>query len=613
MTRTLFPLCLTAALAAQDHVISLGHSAQSGNNAQSHPAARVKDNDLDGFASVPAELKAFLSRCYTTRNYSASEPYPKCFYTDVRYALENGEPAFYFSESEEGRIVRGVDANHDGVLQDTEVTEFYFFGARFAPDSVAVWRDAANNRTIVYVAMDATASGATQRGLWRMIDQNGDGDALDAGEAAPFVQAGMALTVPGTSGPVTIASDDFEYVRVTSAGKVIAYQAGADVPPGTLGNFPPLAGDAFCWFSFTDNNGTAVPAVFLNPTTLNNIPQFPEFQNGTFPSSDMPGNNPLNRCNQLRFVDVVARGGPSGEDVFFVTMKRQTNRGGDANINGVVVSGLVYRAVDTNQNGLIDSGEMAPWCNITNAPVGALQPVSFINQANSLPVLQFSTDIYAVSAAANGSFSLIYDNSALKAIVTMRDADNSGVIDQGEVNMVYYSAQIGGSFTPPFHASFGPFVMGLASLPDGLLPGPFPVGVTAIGDGCAYQSQDLRPVMETWRGVPQVGNSQFVVGAIRTLFGSANFFVADANTAPSPVSLAPLGFAAGCFSYLQNPITVGFVPGDPVGRAFLPLPIPPNGALAGTVLHFQGVTLNTAAVGVLPFFTTNALRVTVQP
>jgi hypothetical protein len=327
----------------------------------------------------------------------------------------------------------------------------------------------------------------------------------------------------------------------------------------------------------------------------------------------MPGNNPLNRCNQLRFVDVVPGGGPAGQDVFFVTMKRQQNRGGDANINGVIVSGLVYRAVDSNSNGRIDSGEMAPWCNITGTAVGALQAVGFVNQANSLPVTQITSDIYAASAATDGSFSFIYDNSALKAIVTMRDADNSGVIDQGEANMVYYSAQIGGSFTPPYHASFGPFVMGLQSLPDGLLPGPFPVGVTPIGEGCAYAAQDMRPVMETWRGAPQVGNSQFVVGAIRTLVGSANFFVADPNVAPGPISLSPLGFAAGCFSYLLNPITVGFVAGDPAGRAFLPLPIPANAALAGTVLHFQDVTLNPAAVGVLPFFTTNALRIQVQP
>ena len=138
---------------------------------------------------MPTELTPFLSRCYTTRNYSASEPYPKCFYTDVRYAIENGEPVFYFSESEEGRIVRGADANHDGVLQDPEVTEFYMFGTRFAPDCIGAWRDSANNRTIVYVGMDATVSGQTLRGIWRLIDLNGDGDASDVGEAAPFVHA----------------------------------------------------------------------------------------------------------------------------------------------------------------------------------------------------------------------------------------------------------------------------------------------------------------------------------------------------------------------------------------------------------------------------------------
>lgn len=609
MQRTLACAALAAAVSAQDHVITLGHSAQSGNNQQSFPAARVKDANFDGSVTVPTELTAFLSRCYTTRNYSATEPYPKCFYTDVRYAIEGGEPVFYFSESEEGRVVRGADANHDGVLQDAEVTEFYMFGARFAPDCIGVWRDTANNRTIVYVGMDATVSGQTQRGIWRMIDQNGDGDALDVGEAAPFVQAGMNLTVAGTGGPVAISSDDFENLRVLPNGKVIAFQAGADVASPF-----PATGDRFCWFGFTDNNGTAVPEVFFNPTALNGIVQYPDFANGTFPTFDQPGNAVTTRHNPARFLDVAVGAGPTGENVYFLSMKRQQNRGGDVNINGVSVSGLIYRAVDGNRNDQIDAGELQLWANLSGTAVaGTTVPVvAWTDMSNGLPVTQLANEVYAASAANDGSYSFIYD-STLKAIVTVKDVDNNGQIDQGEANMTYYSARVNGSYTSPYHASFGPFVMGLQSIPDGLVPGPLGVGVTSIGDGCTMPAKGLRAVMDAFGGLPRIGTTTFQVGALRNLPLVPAFVLADFAPAPTPLNLGIFGLSPQCFSYLGSPTTVGFVLSDNLGRALQPINIPNNSTLIGGSLVFQMACFDPLNPAVAPYYTTNALQVTVQP
>ena len=45
------------------------------------------------------------------------------------------------------------------------------------------------------------------------------------------------------------------------------------------------------------------------------------------------------------------------------------------------------------------------------------------------------------------------------------------------------------------------------------------------------------------------------------------FVVADFNLAPAPVPLGPLGLAADCFGYLQNPTSIGFAPADAKGRA----------------------------------------------
>ncbi|MBK8097184.1 MAG: hypothetical protein IPK26_08755 [Planctomycetes bacterium] len=609
MQRTLACAALVAAVSAQDHVITLGHSAQSGNNLQSFPAARVKDANFDGNVTVPTELTAFLSRCYTTRNYSATEPYPKCFYTDVRYAIENGEPVFYFSESEEGRIVRGADANHDGVLQDTEVTEFYMFGTRFAPDCIGAWRDRVNNRTIVYVGMDATVSGQTQRGIWRMIDLNGDGDASDVGEAAPFVQAGMNLTVAGTGGPVPITSDDFENLRVLPNGKVIAFQAGADV----AAPYTPT-GDRFAWLGFTDNNGTAVPEVFFNGTALNGFAQYPDFANSTFPTFDIAGNAVGTRHFAARFLDVAAGAGPNGENVYFLSMKRQQNRGGDTNINGTSVSGLIYRAVDANRNDQIDAGELQLFANLSGSAVpGTTVPVvTWIDQSNGVPVAQVASDVYAASAADDGSYSFIYDVT-LKAIVTVKDADANGRIDQGEANMTYYSARIGGLYTAPYHTTFGPFVMGLQSIPDGLIPGPLATGVSSIGDGCTMPAKGLRAVMDAFGGLPRIGTTTFQVGALRNLPLVPAFVLADFAPAPTPLNLSIFGLSPQCFSYLGTPTTVGFVLADNIGRALQPINIPNNNALIGGSLVFQMACFDPLNPAVAPYYTTNALQVTVQP
>ena len=64
---------------------------------------------------MPTELHTFLSTCYHTTAGT-------CFMTDVRAVVTNGEYEFFFTDSEQGRVVRGVDANHNGVLDRGEDT-----------------------------------------------------------------------------------------------------------------------------------------------------------------------------------------------------------------------------------------------------------------------------------------------------------------------------------------------------------------------------------------------------------------------------------------------------------------------------------------------------------
>ncbi|MEY3160885.1 MAG: hypothetical protein RIT25_876, partial [Planctomycetota bacterium] len=90
------------------------------------------------------------------------------------------------------------------------------------------------------------------------------------------------------------------------------------------------------------------------------------------------------------------------------------------------------------------------------------------------------------------------------------------------------------------------------------------------------------------------------------------FVLAAFNALAAPQDLTPLGLP-GCFNYLVNPQTVGFVLGDSLGRALQPVSIPNNPALAGLSVVFQVAVADGANQARVPFYTTNALQVTIQP
>jgi hypothetical protein len=601
---------VAAAAAAQDHYIPLGFASAAGPPAASYSVMRAKDQNQDGRIQN-SELSAFLTTCFHTSGGT-------CFMTDAQAVVENGEVAFYFTDSEQGRVIRGVDLDHDGQLSAGEVTEFFFFGIRtspatavnlLAPDTLAVYRDQANNRTIVYVGLDNTAPSTLgfTHGIYRLVDLDGNGDAKGVGESSLFAATSMGMQVPGTSGPVTVNVDFIRLLRVLPGGKLVAFAQGRAVNPAT----PTIQPDQNVFYGFTDSNGTATAEVWFNSSTLNALPRHPDFANGTFPNWDTydPSTVPPTQNCFARFV-AVSPHGFLGLPVYYIGSSYGVSDPTDFNVNGQHIAGLVYRVLDLNNNQVIDPGELTLWANISGTTYNGVAPVTYTNILSSLPVSTIDRRWWGMSATDDGAVSFTYDSGSVHtAVVSMHDNNFDGMIDNSEIAMTW----VDDVHPFPLNSTLGGFYDDFMSLQDGTMPGPFPTGVTTVGDGCTAPGRGLKPVMDVWNGGPRVGNTAFRLGPIRLVPSALAFVLADFSAAPSPVPLGPLGLSPACFSYLQSPVTLALLLADANGRAQLPVAIPNNAGLAGLSLFFQAAAFDPTSTQPLPFYTTNALHLVVQP
>jgi hypothetical protein len=625
---------------AQEYVLPLGFASNAGPPTDDVPVARLKDNNLDGSITPGIEMASFLNWFGSAANTRVGYPSPLNFMVDGVWVIENGEPAFYFTDTEEGRVIRCVDTNHNGFIDASEFTVFFDFGLStstspttnsnglFAPKSVAVWRDTVNNRSIVYAALDNSAPSTLgyTHGIYRLIDVNGNGTAMDAGVdyAAPFVNSTMGLTVPGRSGPVTITHDFWSKIRVAPGGKLLAYASGAAVTAPAYTVQPEMN----AWYGFTDNNGVATAEVWFNASSLNNLPMHPDFDDPRVPSTSLYPNwdiQDLGGTNHRHFggfLGIAPGAGPGGADVYVIGCTYNTAGLGDINLNGQHIAGLFYRVLDFNHDQHIDPGELSLLCNISGNTYNGVAPVSFVNPLNSLTVSALSGRQWGFDVAPDGSSHFSYVlGTTQTGFVAFRDNNLDFVVDNSEINVPAAVNQIGSPY--PFDQLLGPYLSSNPVLPDGLMPGPFAtaaaptngtLGVTPFGDGCVLPSNHLKVVMDTWSGNPQIGNAAFKVGTIRMPPGQPAFLVADFNLAPTPVPLAAIGLAADCFGYLQNPTSIGFSLADAKGRAMLPVPIPGAPALTGLGIWFQSAALDlTNPLQPVPFYTTNALQLVIQP
>lgn len=617
-------VALAAAAAAQDLILPLGFGSSSGPPNNSYPVVRCKDQNRDGIVGQD-EIYAFATTLPTNAASGIS------FMTDGRVVVEDGEPAFYFTDSEDGQVLRCVDRNHNGVIDANEAAVFFRFGlsstsaSLFAPDTLGVYRDAATNRTRVYVALDngTPSSLGFTKGIHRLVDLNNDGDAADAGEQSLFVSGSMGLTVPGLTGPVAITRDFWRMVRVLPGGKVIAWASGANVngvlvpnsnPPAYTYTYQP---EMNCWYGFTDNNGIAVPEVWFNASILNNLPVHPDFDDPRGPTTSLFPNwdiqsvaVPGRRNNYARFCDVVPNGGPNGEPVYYLASSYRTSTEGDINLNGQPISGLVYRVVDTDFDQVIDPGEIHLYANISGQTYAGMAPINFLNHSLNV-VTNFNDITYGFTTDSDGRVHILWHNGGVrKGVVTLADANNNGVVDQGEAYTSYATPT---GYLPPFSATQGPYLDDFCAIGEFLLPGPFGPGVEAIGEGCRAPSTGLIPVMDVWNGYPQIGNLALEVGAIRGIPFMPAYAVADFSFAPTPLNLSVYGMAPSCFSYLATPTSIGFMLADQRGVLRQNVGLPNDPGFLGVQIGFQFLLFDPAATTILPYVVSNAIRFTLQP
>lgn len=624
MQRTLLTLAALAAAAnAQDFVFPLGFGNAGGPPAYSYPVARAKDQNRDGIIGNN-EIYAFATTLPTTATSGTS------FMTDGRVVFENGEAAFYFTDSEDGQVLRCVDANHNGVIDPSEAAVFFRFGLNssgaglFAPDTLGVHRDPTTNQTRVYVALDNSSPSSLgfTKGIHRLVDLNNDGDAMDVGEQSLFVSSSMGLQVPGLTGPVTITRDFWRMVRVLPGGKVIAFAQGATINGVLVPNSNPpvytytVQPEMNCWYGFTDNNGVAVPEVWFNASTLNNLPIHPAFDDPRVPSTSLFPNwdiqsasAPGRRNNYARFCDVVPNGGPNGEPVYYLASSYRTVTEGDINLNGQPISGLVYRVVDSNQNQVIDQGEINLYCNISGNTYAGVPAINYLNQTLNV-VTNFNASTWGFTTSPSGSVNILVANNGNDGVVSLVDGNANGVIDQGEAYMPYATPS---GYLPPFAQLLGPYYGHFTAIADHLMPGPFGPGVETVGQGCVSPSTGMAPVMDVWNGYPQIGNLQLEIGAIRSVPFMPAYAVADFTFAPTPLNLGVYGMAPTCFSYLQTPTSIGFMLADQHGVLRQSTGLPNDPGFIGLQLGFQFLIFDPLATTILPYVVSNAIKFTLQP
>jgi hypothetical protein len=414
-----------------------------------------------------------------------------------------------------------------------------------------------------------SSSFETTRGLWRLKDGNGDGDAMDAGEWAMVVDGSATHPVQTGAGVVQVHLEDLRFLARDGNG-VIGYSGfstSSSTSEDCLFRFEDLnldgdvldVGESKLLLNYTGKN----PALPVNPDFGTTLPTL-ELPNLTTPSEPYYA--------RLWFVETFEGGGQT--EYFFATDASATG-GFGVSVTGDYVNGLIFRGVDQNGDGDVnDAGEVELYYDGSlDSPLGIL----------------FLTDkIVGLGAEAGW----LYMADAGKRISRMRDLNGDGdVHDAGEIQLDLWTFGLWG-FNPPFTDPLGPYMTDIDAGPNGLFP-PGSTSWSVSGVGCTQFSP----------GPPSIGH----VG--KAQLGTTNFSVTVSGTGASlpavvayglsstsylgiqlPLDLAPFGYP-GCFLYQS---LTGQIPSftGPAGTGSQTIPIPNDPVLLGISVHLQWLVAN---------------------
>lgn len=536
--------------------------------------------DFDGDGLYESELETSL-----LFEFGLSPNFNKSWQIlEVRSRLEGGQPAIYFTNNRDGNmgssgnyvaeVWRGVDLNGDAFIDESELT--------MVGDMEAV----------IGGGQGAEGIALTKQGsVWASTDYPGGGLVKFAnGTATVYVDdEDGPYQVPGKFGsPVTIDTDDFTTCSPWGDDGVLVYSDGYQSQKDeAVHRFVDLNGDgdildpgeAVCFFNATGAN----PALTRNPDFGSNLRSM--VINGATDSYCW-----LKEMAQMT-EPALTKDGEEIDSYFFASNSSNSGNFG-INENGQFVNGVIYRAVDVNDNGHVnDSGEVNLYYDGSGDSGG-------IEQLDKI----LGIDAYGQSLL------VFFLKGGGKSVCILTDLNGDGdAMDQGERIDAWDEVNLQ---TVPFNLFF--FGIALGAMEPGILPEPITRQATFLGGGCAPSGGQV-PRLSA-QGEARVGTTYCEVqvldgpvGGFSWLFLSATdeYFGQDL-----PIDLVVSGLP-GCILHTDLAFR-WLVSNDANGEAVFPISAGlANPGLAGADLTFQAVTVGDLGSGLPTLSLTNGMTLSI--
>jgi hypothetical protein len=426
------------------------------NNFTEVQLVQFTDYDNDGqFASL-GEARLLYSNGINDESLTSNR--------DLAFRLEGGANAAYWVDSKLDQVFRGRDLNLNGTLDLAEVVVFR--------DSAVL--DGASRAAGVAALADGSvwwsSDGDTLRGILRLFDGNGDGDANDAGEQVAMVSGTHPIDL-GT-GTVNITTGSF--ARLVNVGNaVVAFNTQ----------------DHSALFRFEDQNqnGNVLDPlesiVFLNATGENPaLPMQPDF------AAAGPGSNPRSLVITASppvngWLSMISSGVEAGVPVVYAGCDSSTTSQFSVNQFGEPINGLVFRCTDNNLDGdANDAGEVTTFYD-GSSTTGGPQVLEKI-----IGLSTFDAWVYVCEL----------NNSAVPVIHRFQDQNGDGdAMDPLEQELFVWSAAL---FlpNPPFVLGSAPFVTEIGAWSHDAFP---------VGGNCPPPTTYCTAKLTSGGCFPQIGAS----------------------------------------------------------------------------------------------------------
>jgi len=541
---------------------------------------RLADLDGDGIYITTNEATSFWTN--GSGGTISSSP------VTVEMRQEGGVPTAYFKDNNTDILYRAQDLNGNGLIDPGEDAFFRDSGTldgNSNSDGLALTADGA-----VWWSARYDNGSSPMRGIHRMFDLNGDGDAADAGELVKIVPDNGTVSAPSAVTGTNVLVDTENFTRVTELGNgVVAWT-------GYSGSFS----DDFCTYRFEDLNGdgdvldAGESLNFMNAVTKNpSLDQNVDFASGllrdlaTVDTSGLPSGHA-----RLMHLATLIEGGKQ-----IVLLGSDSSDSGNFSLNaaGQGVNGLIYRCEDLNLDGdCNDAGEVTLYFDGSST-----------SGSNAFPKIVgmdgLGDSLYVASLNNDTTIFRLQDLNGDGDAMDVGEFDNNfgvGLWDPNTWGGIHgdYPVKL-----DPVYLNYHVFCVDIGAFGAGAWGVPAP-GFTVSGVGCSQYSSDIPTIHGA--GTAQIGTANFTTQMKNVPGGMPAALIVGTNTSnwfgiPLPFDLAPLGWA-GCnlyhnWQYSFWTVTSGVGATDGVASMALALPNLP--ALIGFPLPLQWGLLSLTPLG----------------